>query len=168
LTLKVDVDGQEFLLALRTENGNRSEYTLIAAETKAGPASIQQTSPGVFSVLLGSKSFAVAVARRSSEVEVWAAGRRHILTLSDPRDRSSKSDRVSATGPIEIRAQMPGKVIKLLVEQGANVDLGQGVIIVEAMKMQNEMKSPKRGAVRKIHVAEGGTVTAGETLIVIE
>ncbi len=63
---------------------------------------------------------------------------------------------------------MPGKVIKMLVKHGAAVTVGQGVIIVEAMKMQNEMKSPKDGIVLKIHAAEGSTVAAGETLLVIE
>jgi biotin carboxyl carrier protein len=63
---------------------------------------------------------------------------------------------------------MPGKVIKLLVEKGVNVQAGQGLIVVEAMKMQNEMKSPKDGMVSKINVAEGATVGAGQTLIVVE
>jgi biotin carboxyl carrier protein len=63
---------------------------------------------------------------------------------------------------------MPGKVIKLLVEQGARVESGQGVIIVEAMKMQNEMKAMKTGVVQKIHTDEGATVAAGEVLMIIE
>jgi biotin carboxyl carrier protein len=141
---------------------------LKGATSQSGQASIQPTAPGVFSVLLGTKSFTVSVARRGSEMEVWAGGRRHLLALSDPRDHAGKNSRVSAAGPVEIRAQMPGKVIKLLIEQGASVQAGQGVIIVEAMKMQNEMKSPKDGSVRKIHVSEGGTVAAGETLMIIE
>ena len=73
-----------------------------------------------------------------------------------------------AHGPLELRAQMPGKVIKILVAQGAAVQSGQGLIVVEAMKMQNEMKSPKDGVVSKIHAAEGATVAAGEILIVVE
>jgi biotin carboxyl carrier protein len=63
---------------------------------------------------------------------------------------------------------MPGKVIKLLVESGSTVRAGQGLIVVEAMKMQNEMKSPKDGRVSKIHVEEGATVGAGQALIVVE
>jgi biotin carboxyl carrier protein len=63
---------------------------------------------------------------------------------------------------------MPGRVIKLLVKRGDAVSAGQPVIIVEAMKMQNEMKSPKAGSVVKIQAAEGSTVMAGETLLVIE
>jgi biotin carboxyl carrier protein len=63
---------------------------------------------------------------------------------------------------------MPGKVIKLLAEKGTAVQAGQGLIVVEAMKMQNEMHSPKDGVVARIHVAEGATVAAGQTLIVVE
>ena len=167
MKLKVDFEGEEFSLELRTENG-ATEYLLSGAWSQSGKASVAATSPGVFSVLLGNKSFSLAVAQRGSDLEVWAGGKRHVVTLSDPRDRAAKSGRVSAAGPVEIRAQMPGKVIKVLVEQGAMVEAGQGVIIVEAMKMQNEMKSPKNGAVRKIQALEGGTVAAGETLMVIE
>jgi biotin carboxyl carrier protein len=167
LKLKVDFEGEEFSLELRRENG-ATEYVLSGVSSQSGRASVLATSPGVFSVLLGRKSFSVAVAQRGSDLEVWAGARRHVVSLSDPRDRSAKSGRVSAAGPVEIRAQMPGKVIKVLVERGAVVEAGQGVIIVEAMKMQNEMKSPKYGAVQKIQAAEGATVAAGETLMVIE
>jgi len=63
---------------------------------------------------------------------------------------------------------MPGKIIKLLVDVGASVEAGQGLIVVEAMKMQNEVKAPKTGVVTKILTAAGATVAAGETLIVVE
>jgi biotin carboxyl carrier protein len=167
LKLRVDFGGEAFSLEFRQESG-ATEYTLSGAFAESGQASIAAMAPGVFSVLLGTRSFTVAVARRGSELEVWAGGCRHFLELADPRDRAGKADRVSASGPVEIRAQMPGKIIKVLVERESVVELGQGVIIVEAMKMQNEMKSPKNGVVRKIHAAEGSTVAAGETLMVIE
>ena len=167
MRLTAEVDGEEFSLELRKGNG-AAEYILSGARSDAGEASIAAAMPGVYSVLLGNKSFTVALARRGNELEVWANGRRHIVVLRDPRDRSGKAGRASAAGPVEIRAQMPGKVIKMLVERGSRVETGQGVIIVEAMKMQNEMKSPKDGVVSKIHVAEGGTVAAGEALMVIE
>ncbi len=168
MKLSVELEDESFTLEFRRAGPETVEYLLTGASTQAGQASVATTMPGVFSVLLGARSFTVAVARRGSELEVWAGGRRHIVALADPRDRAGKADRTSASGPVEIRAQMPGKVIKLLVQQGVMVEAGQGVIIVEAMKMQNEMKSPKDGAVRKIQAAEGSTVAAGETLMVIE
>jgi biotin carboxyl carrier protein len=167
LKLKVELDGEELSLDLKIENG-ATEYVLSGASSASGQASVFATMPGVYSVLLGARSITVAIAPRGNELEVWAGGRRHTVSLSDPRDRAGKGRHVSASGPVEIRAQMPGKVIKLLVDQGSKVEAGQGVIIVEAMKMQNEMKSPKDGRVGRIHAAEGSTVAAGEALMVIE
>ena len=63
---------------------------------------------------------------------------------------------------------MPGKIVRVLVEAGANVAAGDGVIVVEAMKMQNEMKAPKAGIVISINAKEGATVNAGDVLAVIE
>ena len=63
---------------------------------------------------------------------------------------------------------MPGKVVRILVASGAEVSEGEGVIVVEAMKMQNEMKSPKAGLIKEIKVKEGSTVNAGDVLVIIE
>jgi biotin carboxyl carrier protein len=63
---------------------------------------------------------------------------------------------------------MPGKVVRLLVHDGDEVEQGAGVAVVEAMKMQNEIKSPKKGSVQKILVTEGAAVNAGDVLAIIE
>ena len=63
---------------------------------------------------------------------------------------------------------MPGKVVKLLVSKGDEVKAGAGLVVVEAMKMQNEMKASKDGRVTRIHVSEGSTVAPGETLLIVE
>ena len=63
---------------------------------------------------------------------------------------------------------MPGKLVRVLAAEGAAIKQGEGVLIVEAMKMQNEMKSPKDGIVKEIRVSEGTTVNAGDVLAVIE
>jgi biotin carboxyl carrier protein len=63
---------------------------------------------------------------------------------------------------------MPGKVVRLLVGEGEQVEAGAGVAVVEAMKMQNEIKSPKKGTIQKILVSEGSAVNAGDVLIVVE
>ena len=72
------------------------------------------------------------------------------------------------SGLQEVRALMPGKVVKLLVSVGDEVEAGAGVVVVEAMKMQNEMRAPKSGRVKRIHKAEGSTVGPGEALLEIE
>ena len=63
---------------------------------------------------------------------------------------------------------MPGKVVRVLVAEKAEVETGQGVLVMEAMKMQNEMKSPKRGILSKILVSEGASVNAGDVLAIVE
>jgi biotin carboxyl carrier protein len=91
------------------------------------------------------------------------------ITLSDPkRMRHSAGAGENAEGAAEIKTAMPGKVVRILVEAGAEVKQGDGVLIVEAMKMQNEMKAPKDGIVREIRAEQGATVNAGDVLAVIE
>jgi biotin carboxyl carrier protein len=68
----------------------------------------------------------------------------------------------------KIVAPMPGKVVRILAREGTEVQAGQGIIVVEAMKMQNELKSPKQGVVQKIEVTEGATVNAGDVLVIVE
>jgi biotin carboxyl carrier protein len=73
-----------------------------------------------------------------------------------------------ADGASEIKTAMPGKLVRVLVEVGAEIKKGEPVLVVEAMKMQNEMKSPKDGIVKEIRFAEGATVNAGDVLAIIE
>ena len=89
-----------------------------------------------------------------------------ILDPKRLRGKSTGDDQTS--GRVEIKTAMPGKVVRILVSQGDAVQKGDGIIVVEAMKMQNEMKSPKDGIVSEIRVAVSDTVGAGEILIVIE
>lgn len=91
------------------------------------------------------------------------------VALTDPkRLRTAGGDGANADGIVEIKTAMPGKVVRILAEEGAEVKKGDGVIVVEAMKMQNEMKSPKDGIVKQIRFSEGSTVNAGEVLAIIE
>lgn len=91
------------------------------------------------------------------------------INLYDPkRLRATHGASAHADGVAEITANMPGKVVRVLVESGAEVNKGDGVVIVEAMKMQNEMKSPKDGVVKAIRVSAGDTVNSGDILAIIE
>ena len=91
------------------------------------------------------------------------------IVITDPkRLRGSRGAGEQTDGAAEIKTAMPGKVVRILVELGAEIKQGEGVIVVEAMKMQNEMKAPKDGIIKEIRVAEGATVNAGDILVVIE
>jgi acetyl/propionyl-CoA carboxylase alpha subunit len=164
LKFRVDVDGELLSLEIRP-NGMLTAYGLNDAK---GEASIQQLMPGVFSVLLNDRSIQVNVGPHQDGFEVWVGLQRYFISLADPRDKAADATKAGAAGPVELRAQMPGKIIKLLAEVGSTVTAGQGLIVVEAMKMQNEVKAPKDGTLTRIHVAEGATVGAGEALLVVE
>ena len=166
--LRLRVDGEESILELDGQRLENPSYRIAGAIEGAGTASIAAIQEGVFSVLLDGKSCTARVLKRNGELEVWAGGRRYAIEISDMRDRPSSGTKQSVAGPLELRALMPGKVVKLLVKAGMNVEGGQSLIVVEAMKMQNEMKSPKDGVVTKLYVSEGSTVAAGEPLIRVE
>lgn len=172
MKLSVEVDGESYVLELEVlsleRDGATARYSLRGAVEASGKATVVEVMPGVFSILLGSRSIEARVERTGDSLEVWTGGERHVVSIADARDRSTRTKRTDAQGPVELRAQMPGKVVSLLVEVGAAVQAGHGLIVVEAMKMQNEMKSPKDGIVSKIHAREGMTVAAGEALLVVE
>ncbi len=103
-------------------------------------------------------------------LEVHVGSRSFSLALSDPkRLRSSHGAGAhDVDGAAQILAPMPGKVVRVLVEEGAEVKAGDGIVVVEAMKMQNELKSPRAGTVSEIRATAGATVNAGDVLAVIE
>ena len=129
---------------------------------------IREVEPGVYSILWGGRSYQARVLATASGYEVELAGQRIAIDLSDPRDARRNSQSALGGGRQNIAASMPGKVVKVLVAEGDTVAAGQGLIVVEAMKMQNELKAAKPGRVVKIQVQAGATVTAGQALIAIE
>ena len=104
-----------------------------------------------------------------SPVQVRVGTREFEVRLIDPkRLRSVGSGADHSDGLIEIKTAMPGKVVRILTELGVAVEKGDSVLVVEAMKMQNELKSPKAGTIKEIRVAEGDAVAAGDILATIE
>ncbi len=99
---------------------------------------------------------------------ILVGGRHYIVTLTDPkRLRGSASAGLHSDGAARVIAPMPGKVVRVLVDVGAQIEAGEGIVIVEAMKMQNEMKSPTSGTVVALNVRAGATVNGGDVLAVI-
>jgi len=96
------------------------------------------------------------------------AARPYAVVLFDPLRRQSPAARPAVEGPVEVRAIMPGKITALLVKEGQEVRTGQGVIVVEAMKMENELAAPKDGRVSRIRVRPGETVEAGAALFTVD
>jgi biotin carboxyl carrier protein len=129
---------------------------------------VSQVKPGVYSVLLNGQSFQVRVIPTPHGLSLEVNGRRFAAEVRDPRNASRQSRAMLGTGRQNINAQMPGKVIRVLVREGDVVEPGHGLVVVEAMKMQNEMKASRSGRVVEVRVHDGDTVVAGEALVVLE
>ena len=110
----------------------------------------------------------VSVLGRGDAWVVQVGGRTHRLKLLDERAMRSRAKGALGSGEREVRAAMPGKVVAVLVELGATVTQGQGLLVIEAMKMENEVGSPRAGTVQEIRVKPGQAVEAGELLAVVE
>jgi len=124
--------------------------------------------PDVLSLRMGNRAYEVKCERVASELHLWVGSERFAVEVRDPRSLRGRARTVDQRGPRKLTAPMPGKVVRVLVTQGAGVEAGAGVLVVEAMKMQNEIKSPKKGTIQKILVSEGAAVNAGDVLAIVE
>lgn len=139
----------------------------IEADSSAS-ADLVEVEPGVYSLLRESRVDEVRIVRSPSGYTASVGGWNFELEVIDPRDRRSSASAGGGEGRQRILAPMPGKVVRVLVALGDPVRAGQGVVVVEAMKMQNEMKASKAGTVVEIRVESGGTVAAGDVLAIVE
>lgn len=132
-------------------------------------ADVAEIAPNIFSVLLSGSSHEIYVTPSSGgQLQLQTGGLELLAEVIDPRSwRGRRHGGAEAEGRQQIAAPMPGKVVRLLVKAGDAVEAGQGLLVVEAMKMQNEIRSPKSGTVERVLVAEGQAVNAGEALCVV-
>jgi biotin carboxyl carrier protein len=123
----------------------------------------------IYSIIENGRQFEAMVEERGAHgFDILISGRLFHLEAVDERSKVlAEQARFVAEGPQSVEAQMPGKVVKIHVAAGARVEEGQGVVVVEAMKMENEIVSPIDGIVKEIPVSEGQTVETGATLFVV-
>jgi biotin carboxyl carrier protein len=156
-------------LDVRKSDGPVQNYTL---DGKPSSADCLRIAPGVYSVLLGGRSYEArveATGTPGSGRRVVTIGSRHFsVDVRDPRRRRSVGSRADHSGPQEILAPMPGKIMKILAAKGQEVAQGAGLLVIEAMKMQNELRAPRAGRVADIHVTEGTGVESGARLLRLE
>ncbi len=145
MTYEVTIDGKNYRLELnRVEerwscrlDGRQVEVDAVLAR------------PDVLSLRIGDKAYEIKCERVGSDLHLWVGSRRFAAEIRDPRSLRNRSRTADDHGPKKLTAPMPGKVVRVLVQEGEQVDAGAGVIVVEAMKMQNEIKSPKNGKIQK-------------------
>lgn len=164
MTYEVAIDGKTHRLELeRSETGWSCRLDGRAIEVDA-----VLPRANVLSLRIGNKAYEVKCERVASDVHVWVGSRRFGAEVRDPRSLRSRASAVDQHGPKKLTASMPGKVVRILLAAGAEVEVGTGILVVEAMKMQNEVKSPKKGVLQKIMVVEGAAVNSGDVLAIVE
>jgi biotin carboxyl carrier protein len=159
------VDGQSY--RLEVERTDAGWYCLLDGHEMQIDAIL--THREVLSLLIEGKSYEVKRERTATGTYLWVKSWRYSVELQDPRSfRRRKHGTGGQGGRSELVATMPGKVVRVLVPEKGAVKAGEGVLVVEAMKMQNEVKSPKDGMVEKIIAGEGTNVNAGDVLAIVE
>lgn len=161
MTFETTVNGQTRKIVVTNGDG----ATRAAWGEHALELDIQQTEPGVYSVLHQGRSVTVTL---NDNGWAEAAGRVFQVEVVDPRNATAGKGAAGRGGQLKVAAPMPGKVIRVLVGAGDVVTAGQGLVVVEAMKMQNEMKAPRDAIVVTVQTMESATVQAGEVLLILE
>lgn len=141
----------------------------VTVDGKESTVDAVLTEPGILSLLMEGKCYRVIFDARSDGRAVLIGGQRTAYVVQDPRSLSARRGAgTQANGPQSLRAPMPGRVVRLLASVGDMVAAHQAVLVIEAMKMQNELKAPKAGRIVRIQPEPGATVQAGDVLVVIE
>lgn len=135
---------------------------------EAEPVVVETTRPeeGVLSLLLGHRTYECGIDLTDEGVDVEVLGRHHEAVVVDPKRKALRM--AGAAGGAVVKTAMPGRIVRLLVEVGEAVSKGQPLLVVEAMKMENEMKAPRDGVVKRFSVAEGDLVEAKAVLVELE
>ncbi|MBA2341399.1 MAG: biotin attachment protein [Pyrinomonadaceae bacterium] len=167
MKLTAEINNQKHMLDVRREG----DSITASVDERRYELEAREVEPGVYLIVSGNCVYECRVeeAEANGAVRVEVGDSSYEIALSDPkRLRGARSAGAEQSGRAVLKATMPGKVVRVLTEAGAEVEVGAGVIVVEAMKMQNELKSPKSGKVVEIHAQVGATVNAGEVLAIIE
>ena len=166
MKLELEIDGQLMEAVFSIAEGNAQ----LIHDGKTYEAGVSEPEPGVFVVVFNNRVFVCVVEKLpDGKTEITINGRRMSVAARDRKQfRGNAGGAAGGSGRVILAAPMSGKVVRVLLAVGDEVAAHQGVLIVEAMKMQNEVQSPKAGKIAEIRVSEGQAVNSGETLVVIE
>ena len=140
--------------------------------SQTAEAHCEEITPGVYSLLMNGRAYEAHISKDPgdpaglvSPYVVVVGLRRYLVELRDPRRWRRTGSSIEAVGPQEVVAPMPGKIARILVAEGEEVKRGQGLLVIEAMKMQNELRAPRAGRVERVYMAEGRGVESGARLV---
>jgi biotin carboxyl carrier protein len=167
MKIGVIIDGARRSVEL-ARSGDEPSRVIATIDGRRVEADAVRISSGTYSILLEGRSLEVRVETLADGPLLHTGGREYRVDIVDPRSwRRSHSGKIDLAGRQQVSAPMAGKIVRVLIAQGQHVESGQGLLVVEAMKMQNEIRSPKTGTVERLAAREGETVNAGEVLAVI-
>ena len=164
MKLDATVDGKTVRVDVRGEGGGYR----VAFEDRQFEVDFYDSGRDFVSLLIDGRSYEVGLEKRANGYGVFFSDDTLDVELTDALASRAAAHKKDASGPARIAAPMPGKLVRLLVEVGQQVDSGQGLVVIEAMKMENELRAPRAGKVKEMPVQEGQAVDAGALLIVIE
>ena len=169
LILEVEVDGKLRRIALE----RKDEGYIAHLDGRAIPVDLCEPMPGVLSLLINDgetqRSYRCIRTLFADEETIALIGSRHRVAVTDPRSlRAQRKGLGAGNGAVQIKSSMPGRVARVLVTAGEDVAAQQGIVVVEAMKMQNELKSPRPARVAEVRVTAGDKVAAGQILAILE
>jgi biotin carboxyl carrier protein len=164
--LDIEIDGVVRRVAATPGDAPGSWSVEIDGQTVDADACFLR--PGILSLLIAGRSHRIVLDGDATDPALFLGEQRVTWQADDPRSLRRRRRHGGADGPVTLKASMPGRVVRVLVARDELVAAHQAVIVIEAMKMQNELKSPKEGRVVELRVAPGATVASGEVLAVIE
>ena len=168
---QINIGGRNFALDLKKEIGHENRW-LARLNGREIALDVLQVSENALSLVLEGQSFQARWENSSDENgtrRIIVGGKTYEVTLRDAKSLRSRNQTATGdNGPLKVRASMPGKVVRVLANKGDSIRRGNGILVIEAMKMQNEVRSPKDGTVKELHAREGMNVNAGDVLAVLE
>jgi biotin carboxyl carrier protein len=165
MMLDVEVDGGVRRLELEPAGAGY----VIRTDGRAIAAELCELMPGVLSLLMEGRSFRCIHVLSADERMIAVRGQQYRVAVTDPRSLRERRKRSGVgNGKLVIKASIPGRVARVLVAAGDEVVAQQAILVIEAMKMQNELKAARDGRVAEVRVAAGETVAAGQVLAILE
>lgn len=164
MILDATIDGRSVCVDVREEHDGSYTLTLDGQPLRVDA---RDAGRGLLSLIIDGRSHAAAVERHAEGYAV-VLGHQSFDVCFQEATHGVPAATKAVSGPAKLKAPMPGKIVRLLTAVGADVSAGQGLIVMEAMKMENELKAPRAGRVKELPVQEGQTVESGALLAVLE
>ena len=158
------VDGRTIRVEVRARAGGY----VVTLDGRDLEVDHQETGPHFVSLLIGGRSYEAGLEKRPDGYDVVLAEDVLHVELRGASQAASAVARKADAGPARVLAPMPGRLVRVLVQPGQQVQAGEGLLVMEAMKMENELRSPRSGRVAELPVREGQAVETAALLVVVE